>query len=153
MNIFLTQQKAKEEIRVRDEKIADLEDQLRKQTEESSEQHSGLSDQVVELTKENERLSKENKDLSEELGESKAELEAGVSLVNDAKEKLESFDDEVEKAAAAKFESLGGQPAPAAGLGEEASADEIRAKFEKMKPGEERSAYFREHQNILSINS
>jgi predicted nuclease with TOPRIM domain len=152
MKLFLTQTQAKAEILERDVKIADLEDKIREQSEASSNESSALALQVEELQAEVSRLKQENKDLSEENEETKAELDANASLINDANEKLESFDAKVEAAAIAKFESLGGAPAPVA-KAEGEDPDSIVRQFQSMPAGEERSKFFQENKEFLRVLS
>jgi len=143
---FYTDQKAKEEIAQLNQRIEFLENEiqpLQEQVETLQEENKALAESNHDMKKEAEEISKELESLEAENDKLSNEIEAaGV--------KLDSFDEEVEKAAMAKFESLGGQPAPAAGQ-EILSDEEIKAKFNSMPAGAERTQFFRKHKNVLSL--
>ena len=97
---------------------------------------SNLSEQVANLTAQLETIT--------------GERDAAQASLATAQETLSTVDERIEAGVLARFESLGGQPAPASNADQALTAQQIREKFEAMPAGPERSAFFKANKSILS---
>lgn len=143
---FYTDKKAKEEIEQLNQRIELLEQENDKSLETIQtlqDQNAELIENQVAHEKAFEELSKECESLEQENDKLNNEIEA-------ASAKLDSFDEEVAKAAQVKFESLGGEPAPAASA-DALTEQEIKAKFNSMPQSSERTEFYQKHKRVLSL--
>lgn len=120
---------------------------------------TALTDRVALSEKVNTELSADNKAKAEEIAALKAEAEDGKNKVaaleaKHAKE-LQDIQAGTDKQAAAKAAAIAagqgiGGPVPIKSAGTApASSEDIRAQFEAMKPGAERSAFYNKHRDTL----
>lgn len=95
-------------------------------------------------------LSEQVANLIAATGSLTAERDTAKASLATAEEALSTFEERIEAGILARFESLGGQPAPASNADQALTAQQIREKFEAMPAGPERSAFFKANKSILS---
>lgn len=140
MPIFYTDKTAKAEIATLNERIESLEadnESAANQIETLGEENKNLSEQVATLTAEKAAAAETVEGLQSQLTEANGEIEAAEAKVTEAEEKVTDFDEKVEAAALAKFESLGGQPIKSSKHDDEDGPKKItREQFNAMSAAE-----------------
>lgn len=137
---FLTNKQAAEKIEGLEARIVELEADAaaaQSQIEALKTSESDLSEKVANLTTANGELLNAVQALTGERDSLATERDTLTASLKEAEEKVADFDGKVEAAAIAKFQALGGEPAPAAKADFQTEDKEVtREKFNSMSPAD-----------------